>query len=152
MKPASAASHDEGSRPSPVYDKRMTLEAAVGLVPEEGATLAFGGVTLYRRPMAFALALLRRFTNHGAPRGLTLLNFTAGVESDILVGAGLVRRVRTCYFGLEVFGLAPHFTTAAGNGDIEVVEASEASIALGLRERLDGGGVFPSAAGRRISP
>lgn len=146
MNPSPSTSHDESSRPSSIYDKRMTLDAAVGLVPGEGATLAFGGVTLYRRPVAFALALLRRFTNHGAPRGLTLLNFTAGVESDILVGAGLVQRVRTCYFGLEVFGLAPHFTTAAGRGDIEVVEESEASLALGLRARLAGVGFLPSTA------
>jgi glutaconate CoA-transferase, subunit A len=127
-------------------DKRMSLAEAARLVPEAGATLAFGGVTLYRRPMAFALALLRRFAVESAPRELTLLNFTAGVESDILVGAGMVRRVRSCYFGLEVFGLAPHFTTAAGRGDLEVVEESEASLALGLRARLGGVGFMPSPA------
>ena len=127
-------------------DKRATLAEAVRLLPESGATLAFGGVTLYRRPMAFALAMLRRHARESAPRDLTLLNFTAGVESDILVGAGMVRRVRSCYFGLEIFGLAPHFTSAANRGDLEVVEESEASIALGLRARLAGVGFLPSTA------
>jgi glutaconate CoA-transferase subunit A len=127
-------------------DKRMSMAEAVRLVPETGATVAFGGVTLYRRPMAFALALLRQHAALGAPRDLTLLNFTAGVESDILVGAGMVGRVRTCYFGLEVFGLAPHFTTAAGRGEVEVIEESEASLALGLRARLGGVGFMPSTA------
>ena len=49
-----------------MWDKRRTLAEAVRLVPDEGAAVAFGGVTLYRRPMAFALALLRRFRQEGA--------------------------------------------------------------------------------------
>lgn len=137
---------DPPLRPPSMGDKRTTLAEAVRLVPGQGAAVAFGGVTLYRRPMAFALALLRRFRVEGRPRDLTLVNFTAGVESDVLVGAGLVRRVRSCYFGLEIFGLAPHFTSAAGRGDIEVVEESEASLALGLRARLSGVGFLPSTA------
>ncbi|HSB90648.1 MAG TPA: CoA-transferase [Anaerolineales bacterium] len=140
----SAAAAGIGPTSSP-GDKRTTLREAVRLV-QPGATIAFGGVTLYRRPMAFALALLSRFRQEGSPGGLTLLNFTAGVESDVLVGAGLVKRVRSCYFGLEVFGLAPHFTSAAGRGDIEVVEESEASLVLGLRARLAGVGFLPSTA------
>lgn len=127
-------------------DKRLTMAQAVSLIPDDGVSLAFGGVTLYRRPMAFALALRRRFERTGKPRGITLLNFTAGVESDLLVGAGLVRRVRTCYFGLEVFGLAPCFTGAASRGEIEIVEESEASLVLGLRARLAGVGFLPSTA------
>ncbi|HET7011411.1 MAG TPA: CoA-transferase [Anaerolineales bacterium] len=124
----------------------MSLTDAVGLIPDSGATLAFGGVTLYRRPAAFALAMVRRHALVHAPREITLLNFTAGVESDVLVGAGLVRRVRTCYFGLEVFGLAPHFTEAVGRGEVEVIEESEASLALGLRAHMGGVGFLPSPA------
>jgi glutaconate CoA-transferase, subunit A len=127
-------------------DKRTSLSDAVLLVPDAGATVAFGGVTLYRRPMAFALAMLQRHALHGVPRDLTLLNFTAGVESDVLIGGGLVRRVRSCYFGLEIFGLAPHFTSAAGRGEIEITEESEASLALGLRARLGRVGFMPSTA------
>ncbi len=138
-------SADQAVRPPARGDKRTTLAEAARLVPA-GAAVAFGGVTLYRRPMAFALALLHRFRMEGLPHDLTLVNFTAGVESDVLVGAGLVRRVRSCYFGLEIFGLAPHFTSAAGRGDIEVVEESEASLALGLRARLAGVGFLPSTA------
>jgi glutaconate CoA-transferase subunit A len=126
--------------------KLIPLEDAVALVGQEGCTLALGGMTLYRRPMAFVLALRRRFEREGAPRNLTLLAFTAGLESDVLVGSGLVRRVRSCYFGLEVFGLAPHFTAAAGAGKIEILEESEASLALGIRARLAGVGFMPSHA------
>jgi glutaconate CoA-transferase subunit A len=124
-------------------DKRTTLGEAAALVPAEGATLALGGVTLYRRPMAFSLALLAR---HPAPRELTLLCYTAGLESDILIGAGMVRQVRSCYFGLEAFGLAPFFTQGAGRGEFLIVEETEASLAYGLRARLAGVGFMPSLA------
>ncbi len=128
-----------------MIDKRLSLEQVAALVPS-GCTLALGGVTLYRRPLAFVKALLRRFQDEGEPDGLTLLAFTAGLESDLLVGAGLVDRVRTCYFGLEIFGLAPMFTYLANRGAIEVVEETEASLALGLRAALAGIGFLPGRA------
>lgn len=123
-------------------DKRIALEEAAALV-RDGDTLALGGMTLYRRPVAFVRALLRQ---KNPPRNLTLLCFTAGFESDLLVGAGLVKRVRTCYFGLEAFGMAPMFTQAAASGAIEVVEESEASLACGLRATLAGVSFMPSRA------
>jgi len=127
-------------------NKIVSLEQAAGTVAERGGSLAFGGVTLYRRPMAFALALRQRFAGSGAPRDLTLLSFTAGIESDLLIGAEMVARVRSCYFGLEAFGLAPYFTAAAGSGKIEIVEETEASLACGLRATLAGVGFMPSLA------
>lgn len=122
-----------------MLDKRMPLKEAVSLL-HDGETLALGGMTLYRRPVAFVQALLRR---DPPPRDLTLLAFTAGYESDLLIGAGLVTRVRTCYFGLEAFGLAPMFTQAATRGNLEIVEETEASLAFGLRARLAGVGFMP---------
>jgi len=132
---------------NPVADaKLLSLQEAVKLVSTEGCRLSLGGVTLYRRPMGFSLALLAQFARDGSPRDLTLTCFTAGLESDILVGAGMVSRIRTCYFGLEAFGLAPHFTTSAAEGSIEIVEETEASLALGLRASLAGIGFMPSSA------
>jgi glutaconate CoA-transferase subunit A len=122
-----------------MIDKRLSLDEAAALL-SDGETLALGGMTLYRRPVAFVRALLRR---DPSPGGLTLLAFTAGYESDLLVGAGLVRRVRTCYFGLEAFGLAPMFTQAANDGALELVEETEASLAFGLRAALAGVGFMP---------
>jgi len=58
----------------------------------------------------------------------------------------MVERVRSCYFGLEAFGLAPHFTAAAGQGHIEIMEETEASLACGLRATLAGVGFMPSLA------
>ncbi len=120
-------------------DKTIPLAEAAKAV-RAGQTVAFGGMTLYRRPMAFVRALL---AHNRAAQELTLLCFTAGLESDLLVGAGRVKRVHTCYFGLEIFGLAPMFTDRASRGEIEIVEESEASLAFGIRAALAGVGFMP---------
>lgn len=125
-----------------MIDKTTTLEQAVNLVAP-GQVLGLGGMTIYRRPMGFAKALIRRPL---PPNDLTLLAFTCGLASDMLVGAGLVARTRCCYFGLETFGLAPMFTEAVSASRIEVIEESEASIASGLRAQLAGTGFMPSPA------
>jgi len=122
-----------------VTDKRTSLSEAVKLV-HNGDVLALGGMTLYRRPMAFVRELLR---SRSALRDLTLLCFTASLESDLLVGAGLVNRVRSCYFGLEAFGLAPMFTKLATAGEIQFIEETEASLAFGLRATLAGVSFMP---------
>ncbi|HSJ53094.1 MAG TPA: CoA-transferase [Anaerolineae bacterium] len=120
--------------------KVVSLEQAAAAVTP-GSTLALGGMTLYRRPVAFVRALL------GTGAGdLTLLSLTCGFESDLLVGAGRVRRVRTCFFGLESFGLAPMFTEMASAGRLEIVEETEASLAFGLRATLARVGFMPSRA------
>ena len=126
-------------------DKRTTLESAAERI-DNGVTLALGGMTLYRRPIAFVRALIRRHQRHQSPNDLTLLAFTAGLESDLLVGAGMVKRTRTCYFGLEIFGFAPMFTHFANRGELLVMEETEASLALGLRAQMAGVGFMPGRA------
>lgn len=125
-----------------MIDKITTLTAAAQLV-QDGDTLALGGMTIYRRPVSFVQALIRR---DPSPRNLTLLAFTAGFAADLLVGAGLIGCVRTCYFGLEVFGLAPMFTQAASGDALTIIEESEASIAHGLRANMANVGFLPSRA------
>ena len=123
-------------------DKRITLAEAASWVTS-GSLLALGGVTLYRRPMAFVHALMQRKLHQAEPKNLTLLAFTAGLESDMLVGTGMVRQVRSCYFGLEIFGLAPMFTYYANRGEIQVIEETEGSLAFGLRAQMAGVGFMP---------
>lgn len=127
-------------------NKVLSLQQAAELVPASGCRLGLGGITMYRRPMAFSMALLMRHARTSQPANITLLCFTAGLESDVLVGAGMVARTRSCYFGLESFGLAPHFTQRAGDGRLEVIEETEASLAFGLRATMAGVGFMPSTA------
>ena len=119
-----------------------SIEEAANVV-RDGQTLALGGMTLYRRPMGFVKALLRRAPR---PRNLTLLSFTGGMESDLLIGAGCVRQVRSAYFGLESFGLAPMFTQFAQSQRVQVIEETEASIVMGIRAAIAGVGFMPSRA------
>jgi glutaconate CoA-transferase subunit A len=94
-------------------------------------------MTLYRRP----LALVRELLRSGAS-DLTLMSFTSGLESDLLVGAGRVSTVRTCYFGLEIFGLAPMFTQKASHG-LKIIEETESTLAQGFGAKLARLGFLP---------
>ena len=85
--------------------KIIPIEEAASLV-HHGDMLGLGGMTIYRRPVAFVRSLIQRYQSQNEPGELALLAFTAGLESDLLVGAGMISSVRTCYFGLEIFGLA----------------------------------------------
>lgn len=128
-----------------MFDKRTTLEDAAARI-QSGQVLALGGMTLYRRPMAFVRALLKHQRTSGAPRDLTLLVFTGSIESDLLVGAGMVKIIRSCYFGMEIFGLAPMFTYHAGHGNLTIIEETELSLGLGLRADISGVGFMPGFA------
>jgi len=110
---------------------------------QPGSSLALGGMTLYRRPMAFVWELLKHARQQHTPTDLQLIAFTASIESDLLVGANLISSVRSCYFGMEIFGLAPMFTYHANRGTIHVIEETEASLAFGLRAQMAGIGFMP---------
>ncbi|MCY4061821.1 MAG: CoA transferase subunit A [Chloroflexi bacterium] len=125
-----------------VTDIYIPLEEAAAIV-KDGDTLALGGMTLYRRPIGFVKGLLKR---RRPLADLTLLSFTGGLESDLLVGAGCVKRVRSAYFGLEAFGLAPMFTQFVQSQRLEVIEETEASIVMGIRAQIAGVGFLPSTA------
>lgn len=125
-----------------MIDKTTDLASVVRFV-EDGQTLALGGMTIYRRPVAFVRCLLQQ---KPLPRDLTLLTFTASLAADMLVGAKVIRHVRTCYFGLESFGLAPMFTAATAEGSLNIIEESEASLAFGLRAKMAQVGFMPSQA------
>ncbi len=123
-------------------NKLISMDEAVELV-RPGSMLALGGMTLYRRPVSFVRALIKLYQRTKQPGDLTLMAFTAGYESELLVGAGLVNHVRTCYFGLEIFGLAPMFTSLANSGQLDVIEETELSLSMGLRAQMASVGFMP---------
>jgi glutaconate CoA-transferase subunit A len=108
-------------------DKNVSLHEALAAVTP-GASLALGGMTLYRRPVAAALAVAA-----SEVRDLELVTFTGGIETDLLIGAGCVRSLRSCYTGLEIVGLAPHFTLAAQGRSIRVVEETEYTLSYAVQ-------------------
>ena len=110
--------------------KVVSLEAAVRRV-RAGDTLGIGGMTLYRKPMAFVRELARAGT-----KDLTLLGFCSSFEAELLAAAGAISTLRTCYFGLEFLGLAPQLRRATEEGRIRIVEETEYTIAIGLQASL----------------
>jgi glutaconate CoA-transferase subunit A len=110
--------------------KLTSLSEAVRLI-KDGSSVALGGATLYRRPMAAAREIIRQGIN-----GLTVISAYGGPETDMLIGAGAVSTVRCGYLGLEIFGLAPNFRRAASDGRLKIIEEGEFTLLLGLRAAL----------------
>lgn len=119
-------------------NKLISLPEAVSHL-SSGQWLALGGMTLYRRPVAFVNEVIKQNIN-----GIHLLAFTAGYESDLLVGSGCIDSIRTCYFGLEYLGLAPMFTKNSKR--IKIIEETEATIAFGLKAKMAGTSFMPAMA------
>ncbi len=99
--------------------KVMTLAEAAGLI-RDGDTVALGGHTLRRHPMAMIHEIVRQ-----GRRGLKLLGWNNGIDMDLLVGAGCAASVETSYIGISAFGLALNFRRAAESGQLPVIEHSE---------------------------
>jgi glutaconate CoA-transferase subunit A len=108
--------------------KLVSIDEAAAAVPD-GARIAFGGGgAMMRRPMAFARALVRRDA-----RDLQVFHMLAGLETDLLIGAGAVASTNCAYVGLLEHGQAPCFQRAAREGGLTVNEYSEFMYIAGLR-------------------
>lgn len=110
--------------------KLTSLAEAVAQV-RDGDVLGIGGMTLYRKPMAFVREVAR-----AGRKDLTLLGFCCSFEAELLAAAGALKTLRTCYFGLEFLGLAPTLRRATEQGKIGIVEETEYTLAIGLQATL----------------
>ncbi|MEB3102109.1 CoA transferase subunit A [Ferviditalea candida] len=117
--------------------KLRTLEQAVKPI-QDGQTVAVGGMLIYRRPTALILEIIKQ-----RKRNLSILGWTLGYETDLLIGSGLVSNVRTSFFSLEVFGLPPSYRKAAETGSLKIIEETETTIGLGIRAAAQGVGFMP---------
>ena len=99
--------------------KIVSLEQAAALV-KDGCRLALGGFSIYQRPMAFVRELIRQ-----RRRDLTIVGVTNSIETDMLIGAGAVRRIETSYVGHEKYGLAKNFRRASEEDGLDVVDYPE---------------------------
>jgi len=110
-----------------MVDRRAGLSEALSAV-RDGHRVGLGGMTLYRRPVAAALALAA-----AGRRELEIVTLTGGLETDLLIGAGCVQRIRSCYTGLEVVGFAPHFTRGIQEGSLQFVEETEYTLSYAVQ-------------------
>lgn len=94
---------------------------------DDGSLVALGGMMLYRRPVAFCEALA------GQARDLTVVTFSAGYETELLLHGGSMSTLRTCYAGMEYFGMSPRIRKAVECGDLNFVDETELTLAAGLQ-------------------
>ncbi len=93
----------------------------------DGATVAIGGSSLSRKPMALVRALAR-----SDRKNLRLIVNVGGPEVDLLIGTGKVAEVIYAFVGFEVMGLAPHFRRARQDGSVRFQEWTEFTVMAGL--------------------
>ena len=106
----------------------MTLDDAISTCVQDGDLVGIGGLSFWRKPIAACKEIIRQ-----DKKDLSLCTFVGGIEIDMLVAAGCASKVRACFVGMEIFGMAPHYKKAVESGSVKVSEESEASIALGLK-------------------
>ncbi len=102
-------------------ERILDLLEAASLV-EDRMVVGLSGFSYQNPPMALVRAIIRRRV-----KGLTIVSGpTSGIETDLLIGSGIVRRVVTAGVAFErVAPIAPAFRLAAERGSIEVWECDE---------------------------
>ncbi len=106
----------------------MSLEEAISTCIEDGDLVGLGGLSFWRKPISAVREIIRQ-----GKKDLKICTFVGGIEVDMLIAAGCVSKIKSCFVGMEIFGMAPHYRKAIEEGKIEVSEESEATIALGLK-------------------
>lgn len=116
-------------------EKVVSLEKAMELV-QDGQILAVGGFLLNDHPMALVREIVRKKV-----RGLYLVPAPTGgsMESDLLIGAGCVKRVAWTYIGAEwIAATLPNARRAAESGTVEIDEYDEFSLVHALLATIQG--------------
>jgi glutaconate CoA-transferase subunit A len=118
-------------------------EAALDLV-RDGMTVALGGFNTAAHPMLIVRGLVRRGVKRLRVIGATI----AGLELDLLIGAGVAEEVVTSSVtGEALAGVGPFFRDAAEQGAVRVWESDEGILYAGLRAAGQGLPFLPWKAG-----
>lgn len=109
---------------------RVVDEATAAAELRDGMTVGIGGFINHGHPMTLVRSIVRR-----GLRGLTVVGAaSSGLEIDMLIAAGCVRKVVSPYVGAEgLAAVGPAFRRAAQEGEIETFELDEAHYYAGLR-------------------
>lgn len=121
---------NEATRPALQRQKRIVeLDDALARV-SDGMTVGIGGFINSSHPMMVVRGLIKR-----GLKNLTVVGAaSSGLEVDLLIAAGCVRKVVAPYVSGEALApIGPAFRAAAERGKIEVFEIDEAMYYAGLR-------------------
>ncbi len=107
----------------------IDLETAAASV-RDGMTIAIGGFINSSHPMALVRQLIRRRV-----KNLTVVGAASGgLDLDLLIAAGCVKKLVTTYMGGEHYcPVAPFFRIAAQRGELEIFECDEGMFYCALR-------------------
>ena len=117
---------------SPLPERRKRIvEADEALARiRDGMTIAIGGFINSSHPMLIVRGLIKR----GCKQLTVVGAASSGLEIDLLIAAGCVKRVVAPYVGAEALApIGPAFRAAAERGKVEVFELDEAMYYAGLR-------------------
>ncbi|HLI41557.1 MAG TPA: CoA-transferase [Streptosporangiaceae bacterium] len=122
-----------GGRPP----RRQVLTSAAEVVSRvpDGAAVAIGGFVTANHPMPLVRELIRQ-----GRKDLTVIgSATAGLEIDLLVGAGAVRKLIAPYCGAELYcPVGSCFRAMVESGRVQLWECSEYILYAGLQARAMG--------------
>jgi len=115
--------------PAQRTSRLCTVAAAVDEI-RPGMVIGIGGFINSSHPMLIVREMVRR-----GLKDLTIVGAaSAGLEVDMLIAAGCVKRVISTYVGGEVLApIGPAFRAAAERGQLDVFELDEALFYAGLR-------------------
>lgn len=117
----------------PRKSKVVSLEEALGQM-HPGMSLLLGGMLFHNRPAALVRGIVRNRIGN-----LNLFSTPQSAwDTDLLVGAGLVKRCYTPYVGFEYLGMAPNYRAALESGKVDSVMCEAATLVAGLKATIEG--------------
>lgn len=122
-------------------DKRTSLESMIAQI-HDGDTVAIGGSSLSRKPMALIRALGRSNL-----KDLRLIVDVGGPDVDLLIGTGSVAEVIYAFVGFEILGLAPHYRRARQKQTLTFQEWTEYTVMAGLDATVKNVPFLPTRTG-----
>jgi len=108
-----------------VADKTKSISEVVHSIPD-GSHIALGGFAIARNSIVFAHELIRQHK-----KDLTLSQGVMGMETDLLVGAGLVKKLIVGGGSLDRFGPVRCINRARDHGTVISIDSSSLSLAFG---------------------
>ena len=105
-------------------------EATAASWIKDGMTIAIGGFINSSHPMALVRHIIRR-----GIKNLTVVGAASGgLDLDLLIAAGCVKKLVTTYMGGEHYcPVAPFFRVAAQRGELDIFECDEGMFYCALR-------------------
>jgi glutaconate CoA-transferase subunit A len=101
------------------YSKLIEIREAIEQIPDD-SKIALGGSLIRKTPMALVREIIRQ-----KKKNLILYSWSAGMDFDMLMGAGCVKEAWSSYCGMFNVGTAKNFRRAVESGSVRYVDINE---------------------------